>query len=88
MWLYAHYLKKERENNKERKQQKKKTQTTTRSASLISLWRLQILFLSLILFVEVSRPYFSSFHSFRLFFPHETDDYGFFLSEVVEEIRP
>lgn len=23
-----------------------------------------------------------------LFFPHETDNYGFFLSEVVEKIRP
>lgn len=57
-------------------------------ASLISLWRLQILFLSLILFVEVSQPYFSFFHSFRLFFSHETDDYDFFLSEVVEKIRP
>lgn len=62
---------------------KKKT-----SASLFSLWRLQILFLSLILFVEVLRPYFSFFHYFRLFLPHETDDYGFFLSEVVEKIRP
>lgn len=67
---------------------KNKTKPPKTNASLISLWRLQFLFLSLILFEKVLRLYFSFFHSFRLFLPHENDDYGFFLSEVVEKIRP